>query len=765
MKSKYYLNPHQSHQKENKRYNNYPLIIKLLSFFAVLTLFIPTVSGQDYSRWKLPEGAKLRLGKGSVRKLTFSPDGKHLFVDSSIGIWTYDAQTGTELNLITKKPHEEVEVSPYNNIYASFGLDSTLQIRNLMDGNVIKSKEVDTESIRWTVFSPDNRTLASIHKENIDLWDFTTGEQKGRLTGHTGWIRDVAFSPDGSTLVSTDSDKTVRLWNVQTATYRNILSQHRAEISSIVFSQDGKTLIGEDRDNSLRLWDVATETEKIVVDRERVRNINISPDGKTIATSGSDTVRLWNAETGEHITDLNGQNISINGIDFSPDGSTLASGGGDTLYLWDVATGARKMSINGHTNGLTGIAVSSDFNTLATASREKILLWHPTTGKYKKMIFGGYWSYQRSLTFSPDGNTLASQASLNTHLWDITRGVHITALYQYNRDTQNNESGSSSIAFSPDGQLLAGGGRHSTLVKLWYKGRTLKAELAGHTAGITSVAFSHDSRFLVSGSHDHTVRLWDVASEAQMATFTGHSDVVLSVAFNPDASLVASGGKDGKIVLWDVATGESRIINTGHTRGINSLVFSRDGNILISGGTIWGALWNDPTVRIWDVKTGEQKSILAGHTSGKINVAFSPDGKTLLTGSGDGTVLIWDYNTIMGTKDVPSQQLAEHVNRDGNVDLQVLLLPNYPNPFNPETWIPFQLAKPAHVTLYIYGVDGQLVRTLKLGNKQAGLYHSKNRAAYWDGKNAFGEPVASGIYYYTLSTGEFSATRRMVIRR
>ena len=754
----------QNNRTRNKKYNNYPLIIRLLSL-ALLILFMQNALAEDYTRWELPEGAKLRIGKGGVQNLTFSPDGKRLYVDSSIGIWTYDAQTGAELNLITKKPNEKVEVSPYNNIYVSFGLDNTLKVRDLTDGRVVTSLEMDTEDIRYVVFSPDERTLAFVHKEEIHLLDFTTGEQKGTLTGHTGWIRSVAFSPDGTTLVSADSDKTVRLWNVQTATYSTILSQYRVDISSLVFSPDGKTLISENRDDSLRLWDVATEAEKIVVDTDRFTNINISPDGKTIACSGYDSLSLWNAETGEHIIDLNRQKNSIHQIDFSPDGNTLASGGGDTLYLWDVATGARKMSINGHTNGISGIAVSPDFNTLATASRVKIHLWHPNTGEYKTMLFGGYWTYQRSLTFSTDGNILASQESRDIHLWDITRGAHITALYEYNRDTENNESGTSSIAFSPDGQLLAGGGRYSTLVNLWYKGRTLKAELAGHTAGITSVAFSHDSRFLVSGSNDHTVRLWDVGSEAEIATFRGHSDVVFSVAFNPEASLVASGGKDRKIVLWDVATGESRIINTGHIGGIKSLVFSRDGNTIISGGTMLGALWNDPTVRIWDVKTGEQKNILSGHTYGNINVAFSPDGRTLLTGSADGTVLIWDYNTIMGTNDVPSQQLTENINRDGNVDLRALLLPNYPNPFNPETWIPFQLAKPAHVILYIYTVDGQLVRTLKMGHKQAGLYHSKNRAAYWDGKNAFGEPVASGIYYYTLSIGAYSATRRMVIRR
>ncbi len=93
------------------------------------------------------------------------------------------------------------------------------------------------------------------------------------------------------------------------------------------------------------------------------------------------------------------------------------------------------------------------------------------------------------------------------------------------------------------------------------------------------------------------------------------------------------------------------------------------------------------------------------------------------------------------------------------------LLVNYPNPFNPETWIPYQLAESADVTLRIYGVSGVLVRTLNLGHQPAGLYHQRNRAAYWDGKNEVGEPVASGVYFYTLTTSDFTRTRKMLIRK
>lgn len=96
---------------------------------------------------------------------------------------------------------------------------------------------------------------------------------------------------------------------------------------------------------------------------------------------------------------------------------------------------------------------------------------------------------------------------------------------------------------------------------------------------------------------------------------------------------------------------------------------------------------------------------------------------------------------------------------------ETALLRNYPNPFNPETWVPYQLAAAADVTLTIYAVDGTLVRTLALGHRPAGLYQSKSRAAYWDGRNEFGEPVASGIYFYTLAAGDFSATGKMLVRK
>ena len=111
------------------------------------------------------------------------------------------------------------------------------------------------------------------------------------------------------------------------------------------------------------------------------------------------------------------------------------------------------------------------------------------------------------------------------------------------------------------------------------------------------------------------------------------------------------------------------------------------------------------------------------------------------------------------------EELLKTLIETEKVPAQTALLANYPNPFNPETWIPYQLAKPADVTLTIYDIKGHVVRALDLGHQRAGIYQRRARAAHWDGKNTQGEPVASGVYFYTLTAGNFTATRKMLIRK
>lgn len=831
----------------------------IISFWVISTIFLPSIFAQDWTRWDLPEGAKMRLGKGRVENITFSPDGSRMIVESSVGIWIYDAHTGVELDLIAESPYNILGVSPDTSIYVTSDENDTVQLRYLTDSSVKVTLKGETEDIYRIAFSPDMRMLAGTSNEDIHLWDLTTGEHNVTLKGHTEWVGAIAFSPDSSTLASESSDDTLRLWDVATATHKDTLSKYAYGIRFLKFSPDGKTLISANIYN-IQVWDIDSKQRKYKIDTPSITSIDLSPDGKTLATGGNKGLHLWDTAIGTHKGELIGHLESIRTVEFSPDGRTLASGGNDELYLYDIVSDERKLSIAGHTTSVYGMALSPDGNTLATSTREKIHLWDPNTGEYKRLIFGGHWSHYYDLAFSPDGNTLASQEISRVLLWNIASATHIVTLSRFGGSPRQGGGsltwGSSSIVFSPDGKLLFSGNRYSTAIHIWYGGRTEKAALIGHTEGINSISINHDGSTLASVSNDHTVRLWDVATETNIYTYTGHTGKVFGVAFHPKENIVASSSEDNTIILWDIATGEPRVIHTGYTDGVSTIRFSADGRTLASCGADY---WEDNTVKIWDVERGELITTLIGHTAGTYIISFSPDGKTLASASADGTVLLWDYTPYLDTAEEPVQ-LAEDVNHDGTVDIQDLihvatqfgqigdeiaadvngdgivniadillvaaalenanaapskygnpikyltaedvqewldqaqliysltpiyqkgiakleqiltqltpretvLLPNYPNPFNPETWIPYQLAKPTDVMFHIYSYDGQLVRTLRLGHQNAGVYQDRTRAAYWDGKNEFGEHVASGIYFYTMTAGDWTATNRMVIRK
>ena len=133
-------------------------------------------------------------------------------------------------------------------------------------------------------------------------------------------------------------------------------------------------------------------------------------------------------------------------------------------------------------------------------------------------------------------------------------------------------------------------------------------------------------------------------------------------------------------------------------------------------------------------------------------------------------MLLSDYPPFQQLPPEIQEFLLRHFGELGSMtDWQIpeatSLLPNYPNPFNPETWLPYQLSEPADVTLTIHDIQGRVVRDLDLGHQRAGMYHSRSSAAHWDGRNAVGEPVASGLYFYTLKAGDFAATRKMLIRK
>ena len=843
--------------------------ILLLALISVW--FSPNASSQDYMQWGLPEGAKMRIGKGEITgNITFSPDGSLLAVTTPIGIWIYDGFTGKELNLLSSNLdyYSKIAFSPDGKTLACNNT-SELYLWDVDTGNLKLTISAHTRSISSIAFNPNGKTIATssgyYRDGTVKFWDVLTGELKNTLTVHERGIDTIAFSPDGTDLVSCvyeGENKTMKLSDIATGELKAtfILAENRrAYDANIALSPDSSTIAicGGRYAARIFLWDIASGTLKntLIGHVGGVNDVAFSPDSSTLVSGSMDnTVCLWDVSTGNYKTTLIAHADDVASVAYSPNGTTFASYSKDgTIILWDAEKFERRTTITGHISGFSQIAFSPNGKTIVSGSRDtKVRLWDTTTGKNRK-TFIEHLGPVISVAFSPDGRTIASSGGViyedrwfaddyPIRLWDVSSGSQKAIIIGHESDIYR-------VTFSPDGQILA---TFATNLKpIFWDAATgdLLWTFTGIEKGVGDITFSPDSRKFIYG--DSTgMHLWDFESRKHITTFTGFIPKTSTITFSPDGNIIAAGGSGQEVHLWNVYTGERNTIITGHVGEFKHVLFSPDGQTLVTT-----SFWEDGTVRFWDPESGELKLMLKNVPDGVYDLAISPDGKTLALSVDTGIILLWDYASLINPStheaDVNSDGMVDvhdlvvvaanfgqtgpnpaDVNGDGVVNIADLikvaaaldnaaaaplalrynpkfaptradvqkwltqaqqlnltditsqkgirfleqllliltpkktaLLPNYPNPFNPETWLPYQLAESADVTIQIYASDGQLIRTLGIGYQSAGIYRHRNRAAYWDGKNEIGEPVASGIYFYKLSAGQFTATRRMVIQK
>jgi DNA-binding beta-propeller fold protein YncE len=279
-----------------------------------------------------------------------------------------------------------------------------------------------------------------------------------------------------------------------------------------------------------------------------IPSVAFSPDGKRILSGSDDnTVKVWDAVSGQEILTLKGHTNLVRSVAFSPDGKRIVSGSWDwTVKVWDAASGRETLTLEGHRERAPSVAFSPDGKRIISGSWDKtVKVWDSVSGQEALTL--KHSEAVTSVTFSPDGKRIVSASDDDTlKVWDATSGQQTL--------TVKAQTIPWCVAFSPDGKRIVSGGLSNTL-RVWdATSGALTLALKGHTGSVMSVAFSPDGKRIVSGSTDDTLKIWDATSGQETLTLKGHTSGVLSVAFSPDGKRIVSGSGDKTIKLWEAAS-------------------------------------------------------------------------------------------------------------------------------------------------------------------------------------------------------------------
>ena len=637
---------------------------------------------KHYSKWELPRAAKMRLGKGGINDMQFSPDGTQLAVGNDMGIWLYDVKTGKEIALFPGIC-ESLAFSPDGRFLANGGFGKLWGKEPHLWEIATRRKVPFTDAPRPANalrFSEDNKTLVSVDSwgATISKLDIETGEKdvtnlEGQPDSLGHLIEVYAFTHDS--VAGGKVDGKIRLWDTTTGKKLMTLSGHAAEdedrlpnrpILALAFSPDSTQLASGSTDTTVRLWwDTAIDSDESIILRKHTGWVNalaFSPNGKRLASGSTDkTVQLWNTAIGEHLATLTGHLSGIAALTFSPDGSTLASGSTDgTIRFWDTATGdALSTRITGHTQWVKAGTFLKDSSTFVSiAFNGTITFWDLEISEKTALQMAGDRDLLLGLAFSPDGTKLASVGTKGNIFFGAGFGqllstprsdelIRITDVRTGRELTKTNGVGTN-LAFSPDGKKVAFD--HGVSIHLWDMETDSKLDISVvdpndiYSASLNdtseALAFSPDGKKFVNGTWGGDVHLWNAETGEALTTFPKieppkgfERDSIRTFAFSSDGAMLAVGSNFIRIHSLD---SDKKIGFKKMRAQAEALIFSPDTNILVVGH-------RNGEIGLWDITSGDKLTTLEGHTGPVETLVFSPDGRTLVSTGQDGTILVWDW--------------------------------------------------------------------------------------------------------------------------
>ena len=635
----------------------------LLGFTILLIalLVLSNVFAQDYTQWRLPEGAKARFGKGWINDIKFSPTGDLVSVATTIGVWTYDVHSGKEVNLFTG---------------------------DMGGANAIS-------------YTSDGGTLAAAHwNRTVGLWDVNSHLPTApyfTFTGHPGPIYAVAISPDNRMVASGGAGKMnrgdsepsglIRMWDLQTKELRPILRSN-APVSTLVFSPNSRMLAAGSGDGTIQVWDAGTGDliHEFKDHKESVWKVDFSPDNKWLLSVSLDGTGLLKnlGPGGKELPILNQHGTSIHAASFSPvdrdDEYTFATGGADKrIQLWRAQTNNTNdllrdnQTLDGHNDSVWILAFSKDGQDLASGSLDgTVRLWDLDILRERFKITG-HTGGIKALAYTEDNRIRACGTGLDGILrfWDAGTGGQLSLVLEHAGLTE-------AVTFSSDGRTLASGGSEtrptdtddagtillsdvSKLLNNDLENNSLLHSLAGNRDGITAIALSSSVRgspspetpkTLACGGKDAKIHLLDVATGRELTTLTGSTSTITALTFSPDNRMLFSGEANGIVRVWDAHTGEKIDDFTRSDNAITALAFSPRYRFLAIADEIG-------KIQLFDFATPSRTDRLTSHTRKITVLIFSENAPTLVSGSEDGTILLWDIRKFI-ENDTDDYSLVPH---------------------------------------------------------------------------------------------------------